>query len=267
MTWEEAVLWLRSQSNQADLVRACFYDDPLPDAARRYYASSEWSAVHELLSRMPGKALDVGAGRGISSYALSRDGWEVTALEPDPGMVVGAGAIETLSREAGLGLHVVQEWGERLPFADASFDLVYCRQSLHHARDLQLLCREIGRVLRPGGTFVATREHVISRKEDLPAFLDSHPLHHLYGGENAYVLNDYRSAIEGGGIRLWQVLNPLQSEINLYPDTLADAKRQIARRLSFPFPAAIPNVVLGWLGHLLNSPGRLYSFIGRKEVQ
>jgi hypothetical protein len=38
ITWEEAVLWLRNQPDQAELVRACFYDDPLPAAAERYYA-------------------------------------------------------------------------------------------------------------------------------------------------------------------------------------------------------------------------------------
>jgi len=64
-----------------------------------------------------------------------------------------AGAIRSLCRETNLDVNVVQEWGERLPFPDSSFDLVYCRQSLHHARDLPRLCREIGRVLRDGGTF------------------------------------------------------------------------------------------------------------------
>ena len=35
MTWEQAVLWLRQQPDSADLVRACFYDDPLSAAADR----------------------------------------------------------------------------------------------------------------------------------------------------------------------------------------------------------------------------------------
>ena len=264
MNWEQAVMWLRDQPDQGELVRACFYDDPLLGAAQRYYESAEWNAVRDLLPRSPGQALDVGAGRGISSYALARDGWKVTALEPDPGAVVGAGAIRSLCREAQLDVNVVQEWGERLPFADATFDLVHCRQSLHHARDLLQLCREIGRVLRPGGTFIANREHVISRKADLPEFLRSHPLHHLYGGENAYLLDEYRDAIQSGGIRLTRVLNPLQSEINLYPETLMGAKRQIAKRVAFPFPGLIPDLALAMLGNVIRHPGRLYSFVGTK---
>jgi SAM-dependent methyltransferase len=265
MNWEGAVRWLRNQPDQAELVRACFYDDPLINAARRFHASSEWDAVRDLLPQEPGVALDVGAGRGISSYALARDGWRVSALEPDPSAVVGAEAIRALGREAALDIDVVQDWGESLPFADASFDLVYCRQSLHHARDLPQLCAEIGRVLRDGGTFVATREHVISRPEDLPRFLESHPLHHLYGGENAYMLDQYTTAIESAGIRLRRVLNPLQSEINLYPETLAGVKRRIASRFAFPFPGMIPDFLLGLLGGFLNSPGRLYSFAGTRR--
>ena len=195
ISWEAAVVWLRNQPDQAELVRACFYDDPLRDAAERYYASTEWQAVRELAGGKRGTALDLGAGRGISSYALARDGWCVCALEPDPSNVVGAGAICALAQEANLNIRVEQNWGESLPYPDASFDLVHGRQVLHHARDLDKLCREAARVLKPGGIFIATREHVISRPEDLPAFLESHPLHKLYGGEHAYLLDEYLGAI------------------------------------------------------------------------
>jgi SAM-dependent methyltransferase len=264
-TWERAVLWLRAQPEQAELVRACFYDDPLLAAAERYDRSSEWAAARRLLPATLGPALDIGSGRGISAYALSREGWSVVALEPDPSPVVGAAAIRGLARDAGLDIEVVQEWGERLPFPDASFDLVHCRQALHHAHDLAQLCREIGRVLRPSGRFVALREHVISRKQDLPAFQAAHPLHHLYGGEYAYLRAEYERAIEGAGMRITAVLNPLQSDINLYPRTLSGIKREMARRLRLPVAGVIPDGVLRLLGALLRTPGRLYSFVAEKH--
>jgi ubiquinone/menaquinone biosynthesis C-methylase UbiE len=149
LTWEAAVQSLKEQPDYSELVKACYYDDPLEDACQRFYASVEWVATRDLLPAVRGDALDIGAGRGISSYALSQDKWRVTALEPDPSLIVGAGAIRSLSKE--LGIQVVQTWGEALPFEDASFDLVYCRQVLHHAKDLKKLCAEAGRVLKPGG--------------------------------------------------------------------------------------------------------------------
>jgi SAM-dependent methyltransferase len=263
-SWEEAVAWLRNQPDQADLVRVCFYDDPLLAAAERYYASTEWAAVCKLLAGRRGMALDLGAGRGISAYALARDGWNVTALEPDPSVVVGAGAIRALAREANLNIRVEQEWGESLPFPDASFDLVLGRQVLHHARDLRLLCREAARVLMPGGLFIATREHVISRHEDLQAFLDAHPLQKIYGGENAYLLSEYKRAIIMAGIRLDALLNPYQSDINLYPETTLSLKRRLARKFHLP-QVLIPDFLPTLIGAMSHAPGRLYTFVGHKD--
>ena len=52
----------------------------------------------------------------------------------------------------------VQADGERLPFADASFDLVYCVAALHHALDLRAMVREMARVARRGGIVAALNE-------------------------------------------------------------------------------------------------------------
>ena len=211
-----------------------------------------------------GQALDIGAGRGISAYALARDGWQTIALEPDASLEVGAGAIRQLASETGVTINIVEESGEELPFESNSFDLVHCRQVLHHSRDLRLFCREAGRVLKFNGIFIATREHVLSRREDLQAFLDSHPLHFLYGGESAYLLEEYTSAIEAAGIEIIKVLNPLESDINLFPQSKIGLKAEFARRRFLPFPSLIPDWLLSWRGDRLNSPGRLYSFLGKK---
>jgi SAM-dependent methyltransferase len=265
LTWEQAVLWLKSQRDQCELVEACFFDDPLLASAERYHSSTEWQAVQKLIGSAHGEALDVGAGRGISSFALAKDGWTTTALEPDPSEVVGAGAIRRLAIEADVGIEVIETWGEELPFRGGAFDLVHVRQVLHHARDLRQLCREIARVLKPNGMVIATREHVLSSRRDLDHFLKNHPLHRLYGGENAFLLEEYIDALSTAGIRLAKVLNPLESEINLYPETLNSTKARIARTLCLPSPALIPNALLSWRGRRMNDPGRLYTFVGYKN--
>lgn len=50
--------------------------------------------------------------------------------------------------------------GERLPFGDASFDLVYCKQVLEHVRAPQPLLAEVARVLRPDGWLVGSTSHL-----------------------------------------------------------------------------------------------------------
>ncbi len=262
-TWEEAVVWLRDQPDKQELVRAAFFDDPLIEAAERYAKSTEWCAVRSLLPQTKGDVLDVGAGRGIASYALAKDGWRVTALEPDGSDLVGAGAIRALTVQAGLDVSVVETQGESLPFPDKCFDVIHCRQVLHHADDLIRLCSELARVLRPGGVMVATREHVLSREEDLNAFLGSHPLQALYGGEHAYLLAEYKQAIESAGLKLSHAYNPYESDINLYPLTQKELKRSIAARLHLP-EWMVPDLLLTIMGRLNRTPGRLYSFVARK---
>jgi SAM-dependent methyltransferase len=46
--------------------------------------------------------------------------------------------------------------GVSLPFGDASFDAVYCKQVLEHVRAPAPLLAEVARVLRPGGLFAGS---------------------------------------------------------------------------------------------------------------
>jgi SAM-dependent methyltransferase len=273
-SWEDAVRWLRGQPDKAQLVADCYYDDPLLESAQRYWSSGEWQAVRALLHGRSGAALDIGAGRGIASYALARDGFDVTALEPNPSELVGAAAIRGLAAETGLPIRVTEEFSERLPFEDDCFDVVFARAVLHHTRDLTAACREFLRVLKPGGIMVAVREHVISDKADLPAFFDIHPLHHQYGGENAFLLDEYMRAIDTAGFSELRVISPWHSPINFAPYDLDGVRRAIAGRFG-PFsglvatllkaPGAWP-VVRMLLSATDRRPGRLYSFVAYKPA-
>lgn len=229
--WEFAVRWLRRQPDKGKIVVDCYFDDPLQDVVQRYHASEEWQAIKLLLKGFTGKALDVGAGRGIASYALAKEGFEVVALEPDPSSLVGADAIRGLVQDVGLSINVVQQFSERLPFPDPTFDVIFARAVLHHTHDLSAACREFSRVLRPGGLMIAVREHVISSKNDLPAFLEKHPLNHLYGGENELLLSDYLSAIKDAGFKIIKVLNPWETPINYYPYDIHSLQIAIASRI------------------------------------
>ena len=218
---------------------------------------------------LPDHVLDLGAGRGISSYAFAQSGSTVMALEPDSSQIVGAGAIRALVEQTQLPIQAIQEYGETLPFSNQTFDVVYGRAVLHHARDLKQLCQEAARVLKSGGAFLATREHVISRKADLPRFFEAHSLHRYYGGENAFLLAEYTTAIEQAGLQLQQVIAPYDSVINHgTPQDLQSNLKQSLSRFFAPSLAkrlATQLVVQGlYRWHLSHIPGRLFSFLAVK---
>lgn len=272
MSWEQAVQWLREQPDKAQLVIDCYYDDPLLAAAQRYWASDEWQAAKVLLAGHLGRALDVGAGRGIASYALAKDGFAVTALEPNPSALVGAAAIRNMAAEGGVTIDVCEEFSERLPFESGTFDVVFARAVLHHTNDLGAACAEFLRVLKPGGILLAVREHVISDKADLPAFYDIHPLHHLYGGENAFLLAEYEAAIRAAGFTKLRSLSPWDNPINFAPYTADSLQQAIAARFGglvgmvrilFRVPG-VWAMVCKLLAITDRRPGRLYSFVALK---
>ena len=275
-SWERAVATLLADPNMASLAHDCYFDGTAIEAGARYWASTEWQTVRTLLPRRAGRALDVGAGRGIASYALARDGWSVSALEPDGSALVGAGAIRTMATQAGYSIDVHQAFGEKLPFDDQQFDLVFARQSLHHAHDLPALIRELHRVLRPSALLVAIRDHVITKRADLNRFFEIHPLQRLYGGENAYLLQEYLVSVEDAGFSLLKSIAPFESPINyaplepsMLPVAIADqlpnfcgVRRFAAGVLSIPAILTLACKALRWID---NRPGRLYSFVAVKK--
>ena len=114
------------------------------------------SKLRKALGHEPGRyaeALEVGAGTGYFGLNLMQAGvvGRLTATDISPGMLA------SLAESAeGLGLAVETEVSEAeaLPFADASFDLVFGHAILHHIPDLARAFGEFHRVLRPGGVVV-----------------------------------------------------------------------------------------------------------------
>ena len=80
---------------------------------------------------------------------------------------VERGRTEPTAERLGLEVETKATDAERLPFEDASFDLVFGHAVLHHLPDLDAALAEFRRVLRPGGTLAFCGEP--SRYGDLLA--------------------------------------------------------------------------------------------------
>ncbi len=273
-SYEDAVRWYRAQPNNETAILANYFDLPVSRAAKRYAGSEEFSEILRLLGQGAGKKiLDLGAGNGIASYGFAKAGWKVVALEPGPSAEVGAAAIRTMSAECGVDIEVEEEWGESLPFADGSFDAVFGRQVLHHARDLETMIAQLARVLRPGGTCLFTREHVADTPEELSAFLAGHAFASVFDGENAFPLARYLASFEKAGLILDHMWGYYESILNFAPGSEAlrkTAVRHVAGR-SYKYAGLLLSWSKWFQARQLaratqNStlPGRLYSFLLRK---
>jgi 2-polyprenyl-6-hydroxyphenyl methylase/3-demethylubiquinone-9 3-methyltransferase len=96
-------------------------------------------------------ALEVGCGGGILTEEIARMGFTTTGVDPSQGSLVTA---RKHAEANGLDITYEHSSGESLPYADASFDVIFCCDVLEHVRDLPKVIAEINRVLKPGGTFV-----------------------------------------------------------------------------------------------------------------
>ena len=264
ITWEQAVEQLRDDPAQAELVKACFYDDPLTETAARYAASSEWRALAKLLPAGKGQALDVGAGRGIVSHALASSGWRVTAAEPDPGAIVGAGAIRSLSTLTGVPIEVIECAGEALacdaPTRLSSFIAVpFCimRQTFPGSAENSLAS------FRPAAC-LSRRENLSCRRNWIwPPFS---PIIRFTGflAANMLICFQPTKRLLLKPVCTWSECSIRLRATSTLPGHATRVKAAYRATTRLPDHRLVPMWALALFGYFSNGPGRLYTFVARK---
>jgi ubiquinone/menaquinone biosynthesis C-methylase UbiE len=272
-TWEQAIEILRNHPEHKQIVYDAYLTTNLFDNVKRFSNSEEFKETLRIIREVSPSAktvLDIPAGNGIASYAFAKNGYQVTSVDPDDSETLGRKAIRNIFDKFEIKGDIINSYGENLPFKDNSFDIVYVRQGLHHAMYLNKMVAEYYRVLNKGGFLIACREHVVDNKqESLQAFLDSQVDHQLYGGENAFTLNEYLTSMNNAGFKSIQKIKPYESPINLHPNTKESLSQKIldsaqGQRLSKLLPKIIIKKIGLFALKISKRPGRLYSFVAQK---
>jgi len=221
MNWEKTIVQARTNPEFLHVIEQSYLAEDLVKNVERFRQSEEFIETLKQMASYFGdkklRILDLGSGNGISAISFALQGHEVTAIEPDPSDTVGRGAIKKLCDHFHVLVNVVEGFGENTGMDNVSFDLVYTRQVLHHAADLNAFIKECYRVLKHNGILFTVRDHVIYNEKDKNWFLNTHPFHRYYGGENAFTLNEYTKGFALAGFQIDKMFKFYDSVINYSP--------------------------------------------------
>jgi SAM-dependent methyltransferase len=158
------------------------------------------------------RVLDVGCGAGVDLARFARGGARATGVDIAAAAVRLAASNFAQQRLAGA---FVEADGERLPFSDASFDVVYAHGVVQYTADGVALVQECRRVLVPGGTAIFQVYNRISWLNALSKLMkvgleheDAPVLRKYSAGEFRAVLRGFRS------VRIVEERFPVKSRLH-----------------------------------------------------
>jgi ArsR family transcriptional regulator len=131
-----------------------YFDELAGKFGRNYVPGRSWQGLAEtLLTLMPPMVIaDLGAGEGTFSQLLARRSKKVIAIDNSEKMVEYG---RELARKHGVkNLEYRKGDLEEVPIRDATVDLAFFSQALHHAQHPERAVAEAMRILKPGGRIV-----------------------------------------------------------------------------------------------------------------
>ena len=161
----------------------------------------------------PGQTiLDVGSNTCWAAASFAGRGLVPTALDISAAQMQGLRTADWWFEDKGVYFERVLGVMFDLPFADASFDRVWCCEVLHHNHraNLKRTLREIHRVLRPGGKLIVANEPL--RTLMTPKINPGHEVAEFEGHEHAYMRLSYTGMARRAGFDV-DVRGPLYHPI------------------------------------------------------
>ncbi|WP_028044058.1 class I SAM-dependent methyltransferase [Candidatus Stoquefichus massiliensis] len=134
-------------SKQAFNQQALTYDHDIKGVhARKLYPHM----LQEMIHIYGQDILDLGCGTAELMYQVIREDSSRNII----GLDLSEEMLKIAENKLGNKATFILGDAEHLPFADQSFDIVYCNDSFHHYPHPQFVLSEVYRVLKPGGTLL-----------------------------------------------------------------------------------------------------------------
>ena len=133
-----------------------------------YHAGGVADAAHTLGVTPDGTVLDLGAGTGKLTRRLVPFARRIIAVEPSPAMLAAL-------REGLPDVDARAGTAEAIPAPDASVEAVFAGEAFHWFRTTPA-CREIARVLVPGGGLAVVWNHPLWTPDEHPWLPEFHAL-------------------------------------------------------------------------------------------
>lgn len=107
-------------------------------------------AALSLIPRTSDRLLELGYGSGVFMPALTKRAIRLYGIDIHD----KANEVQSALQQEGVSAYLTCTRAETIPFADCSFETVVAVSALEFVSDLKSVCREVWRILKPGGTFV-----------------------------------------------------------------------------------------------------------------
>ena len=168
------------------------------------------------------RVLEIGCGSAPCARWLRTAGADVVALDLSGGMLARAAE---LNRSSGVAVPLVQADATVLPIADVAVDLACSAYGgLPFVADVEEVLREVARVLRPGGRFVASVNHpmrwpfpdspdpedlrIVSSYFDRTPYVETDEDDEVVYAEHHRTVGDWVRAVVGAGLVLEDLVEP-----------------------------------------------------------
>ena len=199
--YEPSIEFLRNNPRYVQIIQENYLDEDFEKSFQRFYASFEYKLTQKITNLTSNSLiLDYGSGRCLSTLAFIKDGHRCIPFDINSSKKVGLGILQNNFFKK-YNIQGILGDGEYIPLKSQMFDAIYCRESLHHAQNLELLLKNLYQVLKPNGKFFAYGDHRHPFWSSNRKFQSGHLGVQFGLNENSYLNSEYKSALKRAGFK------------------------------------------------------------------